>query len=116
MDLTPYLAAYGLQEANLSDERKRQLGNILLESAKTAGGTAVKEATRILQEEAAKRGIATGTTGSTASADAQKRIEELVRQEAEAEKAKRNRMYLIGGISAVILGIVTAVIIKFRKP
>ncbi|WP_420154127.1 hypothetical protein [Siphonobacter sp.] len=114
-NLTPFLAAYGLTEANLTPERKRQLENVLLEAGRSAGGTAVKEVTKILQEEAAKRGIQTGTIGTSANSNAQKEVEDRLKKQQEEEAAQRQKMLILGGIGAVVLAIIGAVVWRVRK-
>lgn len=114
--LESYLSAYSLQPSDLSAERKKQLENVLIEAAKSAGGTAIVKVTEILREEAAKKGLPQGTAGTSENTKAQQEAEALAKAEAEAAAKKKRTQYLIGGgIALVVVGLITAIAIKKRK-
>lgn len=104
-DLTPYLDAYGLTASDLSDTRRRQLGDILAEAGKAAAGTVLLKITEILTAEAQRQGKASGTPDS----EAQRRAAEAAARQIEAEqerqrKARQTRNIIIGIAAAVVLG------------
>ncbi|MFT4033209.1 MAG: hypothetical protein QM669_12370 [Siphonobacter sp.] len=114
LDLDSALTAYGLVPADLSDETKNKLTRILVEAGKSAAGTAILEATQILQEEAAKKGIKTGTIGTTEQETASKQVEDLAKQTAEKE-AKQQRIIIIGSISVLFIGSLVLVMNRLFK-
>lgn len=114
--LESYLSAYALQPSDLSAERKKQLENVLIEAAKSAGGTAIVKVTEILREEAAKKGLPQGTAGTSENTEAKQKAEALAKAEADAAAKKKRTQYLIGGgIALVVVGLITAIAIKKRK-
>ena len=104
MDLTSYLAPYGISANNLSSTVKGALQRVL----ETAGYKAVQELSVILDKQAAKYGVV-GTTPTAQQAAAQNALDGYNAQQAEAaRKAKRKQgLYILVGILA------TAALVSF---
>lgn len=108
------IAAYGLTPNQLSDERKRQLNDILGEAIRGASRAALERAKVVLQDEAQKRGIQTKV-----DQEAVKRAEEAarLRDEAEAAKAQRKRYLILGGVGVGVASLIGLLIwVTTRKP
>lgn len=115
MEFTSLYAAYGLDPATLSPERKAQIEGILRGAGQAAGRAALEEATRILQQEAAKRGLQTGTPGSQAQQDAERAALEEARRLADEAAARRRRNTIIGVGAGIVVLIIGAVIWTLRR-
>lgn len=115
MDFSSLYAAYGLDPASLSAERKAQLEDILRGAGSAAGRVALEKATQILQQEAAKRGLNTGTQGSTAQQQAEAAALEEARRLADEAAARKRRNTIIGVGVGIILLIGAAVILTLRR-
>lgn len=104
-DLTPYLDAYGLTASDLSDTRRRQLGDILAEAGKAAAGTVILKITEILSAEAQRQGKASGTPDSEAQRRAAEAAARQLADEQERQrKARRTRIVIGSIVGAVVLG------------
>jgi len=115
MEFTSLYAAYGLDPASLSAERKAQLEGILRGAGQAAGRAALEEATRILQQEAAKRGLNTGTTGSQEQLEAERIALEEARRLADEAAARKRRNTIIGVGAGILVLLVGAVIWTLRR-
>ena len=114
-EINALLSTYGIDPANLSPEVKEGLNEIL----RTAGRTALEAFIRIMEAEARKRGISTGTPQSpTAQNEAAKQAAEQLKAEQEAEAAQKRRNIIIGvgvGVAALITVVVILIVRKRKK-
>ena len=111
-EINALLSTYGIDPANLSPEVKEGLNEIL----RTAGRTALEAFIRIMEAEARKRGISTGTPQSpTAQNEAAKQAAEQLKAEQEAEAAKKRRNIIISVSVGVAVLVIVAVVIYFKK-
>ncbi|MVM34992.1 hypothetical protein GO755_33500 [Spirosoma sp. HMF4905] len=113
MTSSTFLAQYGIAEQSLSPEVKDGINEVLRAGAKQA----IEQLGQILQKEAQKRGIDTGTNTSTAAQEEAARIakEEFDAQQAAAKKKKQQTILMYVAVGVTLLGVVIAIIITKKR-
>ena len=113
MTTSQFLAQYGIAEQSLSPSVKDGINEVL----RTATVSAIEQLGKIVQQEAQKRGIDTGTNTSASDQAEAARIAkaEFDAQQAEAAKKKQQKIILIVAIGLTVAGLVVAFILNRKR-